>query len=153
MENLEIFRKNGFDFLIDEDGGLSTVVYFQDRIWYIFLQIDVVWWCVYQLRLWRGWSWCLYLQVRIGPLAQVTLKNSSSCLATVQESCVDLLELGKCLHPGLVANRWGQLSFLPVRNILQPCSNPPVWTHIKTCKGRSESVIEPFHICVLFVKF
>lgn len=28
MENLEIFRKNGFDFLIDEDGELSTIVVF-----------------------------------------------------------------------------------------------------------------------------
>lgn len=39
MENLEIFRKNGFDFLIDEDGGLSTVEDFHGHIWYIFLQL------------------------------------------------------------------------------------------------------------------
>ncbi len=80
MENLEIFRKNGFDFLIDEDGELSTIVVFQNStIQYGTLSPRLTWDGVgffssgyaegkagvvtykQELDLWPKWHWRTYL--------------------------------------------------------------------------------------------
>lgn len=111
IENIEIFRKNGFEFLVDEDGmninGLILSLVQSCFIPILMItntETALLLWL--QLRWWRGLSWCLCPPVKTGHLAQLTLKSWSSCWVTAQGSCVDRPASGRCLPPEPVENLW-----------------------------------------------